>query len=226
MRTFSPTGGLAGRILRVDLTTGRIWTDDMARYAARFLGGLAVNSYILLSETAPGTTWSDPGNPLIFGPGCLDGTLAPAANRVSIDTINAFNGGKGSANIGGYFGPELKYAGFDHLVITGKAERPVYLWITDGHAELRDAGHLWGKTIRETEEHLHRELGDDRAVVAGIGPAGENLVRAAAIVERPVQSGGGVRRGLRHGRQEPQGGGRPWARRHLPGRSAGLPSCR
>lgn len=194
MREFAPTGGWAGRILWVDLTSGRIWTEDTARYAARFLGGLAVNSYILMSETPLGATWSDPENPLIFGPGCLDGTLAPAANRVSVDTINAFSGGKGSASIGGYFGPELKYAGFDHLVITGKAARPTYLWIGDGHAELRDAADLWGKTIRQTEEHLHRALGDDRIVVAAIGPAGENLVRAAAIVsdQCKVAAGSGV----------------------------------
>ncbi|MCK4822022.1 aldehyde ferredoxin oxidoreductase, partial [bacterium] len=111
-------------------------------------------------------------NILIFGVGRLVGTMAPAACRVSIDTVNAFNNGKGSANLGGHFGPELKYAGFDHVVIKGKAESPVYLWIHDGAAELRDASSIWGKTTYETEEILQKELGDDQIKVASIGPAG------------------------------------------------------
>jgi len=175
-------GGLAGKILRVDLSNKRISFEDTGKYAERFIGGRAINSYILLNEAAPETRWSDPENMLIFGAGCLVGTLAPGACRVSIDTKNAFNNGKGSANVGGNFGVELKYAGFDHVVITGRAESPVCLWIQDGSVELRDAGSVWGKTTYETEEILQRDLGDDSIEVASIGPAGENLVRGASII--------------------------------------------
>lgn len=187
-------GGLAGKILRVDLISKKISTEDTANYTKRFIGGRAINSLILLNEVQPKTKWSDPENILIFGVGRLVGTMAPAACRVSIDTVNAFNNGKGSANLGGHFGPELKYAGFDHVVIKGKAESPVYLWIHDGAAELRDASSIWGKTTYETEEILQKELGDDQIKVASIGPAGENLVRGSGIVADlgKVAGGSGV----------------------------------
>jgi aldehyde:ferredoxin oxidoreductase len=188
------SGGIAGKILRVDLTSGTISTEDTEKYAKRFIGGRAVNSFILFNETDPKTKWSDPENLLIFGAGVLEGTIAPGACRVSIDTINVFSNGKGSANCGGNFGPELKYAGFDHVVITGKAKNPVYLWIHDGSAELRDASSIWGKTTFETEEILQEELGDDAIEVASIGLAGENLVRGAMIIVdcSKVAGGSGV----------------------------------
>jgi aldehyde:ferredoxin oxidoreductase len=191
LRYFDLQGGSAGKILRVDLSTGRIQTEATAAYAARFLGGRAVNSLLLLNEVSPGTKWSEPENPIIFGCGCLVGTLAPAANRVSIETMNPYSGGKGSANFGGGFGPELKYAGFDHVVVTGRAPRPVYLWIHDGEAQLRDAADIWGKTTYETEEILQRELGDDRIEIAAIGPAGENLVKAACVIGGLFKAAGG-----------------------------------
>jgi aldehyde:ferredoxin oxidoreductase len=184
-------GGLAGKILRVDLSSGRISTDETPKYARRFLGGRAINSYILLDEMIPGSKWSDPENILIFGVGSLVGTLAPGACRVSVDTKNPFNNGKGSANFGGDFGPELKYAGFDNIVITGRAESPVYLWIEDGGAELRDASSVWGKTTYETEEILRKELGDTKIHVASIGPAGENLVRGSCIIADSAKAAGG-----------------------------------
>jgi len=191
MRTDKISGGIAGKILRVNLSSKEISTEDTEKYARRFIGGRAINSFILLNEVKPETKWSDPENMLIFGVGCLVGTLAPGACRVSVDTKNAFNNGKGSGNFGGHFGPELKYAGFDNIVITGRAERPVYLWINDGNAELRDAGSIWGKTTYETEEILRRELGDNRVEVASIGPAGENLVRGSAIIVDCAKVAGG-----------------------------------
>ena len=169
MKTYDIRGGLAGKILRVDLTQRKIWTQDTVVYAERYLGGRTVNSLILLEEMSPETKWSDPENLLIFGVGCLVGTMAPGACRVSIDTKNAYTGGKGSANFGGHFGPELKYAGFDHVIITGKAEKPVYLWIHDGEAQIRDASGIWGKTTYETEDLLRRELGHERIEIACIG---------------------------------------------------------
>lgn len=191
MNTSRISGGLAGKILRVDLSSKKISTEDTEKYARRFIGGRAVNSFILLNEVEPKTKWSDPENMLIFGVGCLVGTLVPGACRVSVDTKNAFNNGKGSANFGGHFGPELKYAGFDHVVITGKSAEPAYLWIHDGNAELRDAGSIWGKTTDESERIVQEELGDNRVRVASIGPAGENLVRGSGIVADCCKVAGG-----------------------------------
>jgi aldehyde:ferredoxin oxidoreductase len=184
-------GGLAGKILRVDLSTGRVWTEASEGYAERTLGGRGTNSLIMINEIEPGTGWSDPGNLLCFGAGSLVGTAAPGACRTDISTINVFNGGKGSANVGGSWGAELKYAGFDNIVIRGKAERPVYLLVIDGHVEIRDASRLWGKTTYETENLLRQELGDERIEIAAIGPAGENRVRGSAILIDTAKAAGG-----------------------------------
>ena len=184
-------GALAGKILRVDLTTGKIRTESSEPYAARTLGGRGTNSLILIKEIEPGTKWNDAGNLLCFGAGSLVGTAAPGACRTDISTINVFSGGKGSANVGGSWGAELKYAGFDHIIIRGKAESPVYLYITDGRAEIRDAAWLWGKTTYETENLLRQELGDERIEIAAIGPAGENRVRGSAILIDTAKAAGG-----------------------------------
>lgn len=187
-------GGLAGKILRIDLTTGKTWTEETEKYAREFIGGRAINSLILLNELDPVTKWSDPENLVIFGVGALVGTLAPGACRVSIETKNVFNNGKGSANVGGHFGPEMKYAGYDHVVISGKSDTPVYLWIHKDNAELRDAKLVWGKTTFETEEILEREHAPHTIRVASIGPAGENLVRGSGVVcdRAKVAGGSGV----------------------------------
>lgn len=191
MKADNRKGSLAGKILRVNLSNRQILTEETYKYFRRFIGGRAINSYLLLNEIDPETQWSDPENMLIFGVGCLVGTLAPGACRVSVDTKSPFNGGKGSANFGGDFGPELKYAGFDHIVITGKAANPVYLWIQDGNVEIRDAGLIWGKTTYETETILREELVDDRVKIVSIGPAGENLVRGSCIVGECAKVAGG-----------------------------------
>ena len=187
----SKRGGLAGKILRVDLGSGKISTEDTWKYARNYLGGRTINSYILLKEMDPETKFSDSENMLIFGVGCLVGTLAPGACRVSIDTKSPFSNGKGSANFGGHFGPELKYAGFDHIVITGKSKEPVYLWIHDGEAEIRNATSLWGKTTGDTETLLWQELGDERIQVSSIGPAGERGVRGSVVFSNPGKAAGG-----------------------------------
>ena len=156
-------GGLAGKILWVDLKNGDIWTEPTTRYAENWIGGRAVNSAILLEHVNQGVRWHDPENPLIFGAGALVGTSV-GANRMSVDTINVFTNGKGSANVGGHFAAELKYSGFDHIVITGKADTPVYLSIHDGKVNIRPAEHLWGMTTYETEDTLKAEVADSNAV--------------------------------------------------------------
>jgi aldehyde:ferredoxin oxidoreductase len=184
-------GCLAGTLLRVDLSTGKIWTEESKKYAERTLGGRGTNSLIMLGEIRPGTKWSDPDNLLCFGVGSLVGTLAPGACRTDIATINVFNGGKGSANVGGFWGPELKYAGFDGIIISGKSKKPVYLVIQDRHVELREANSFWGQSICEAENTLRDELGDEEAEIALIGPAGENRVRGSAIMVDTAKAAGG-----------------------------------
>lgn len=190
-RNLNSYGSLAGKILRVDLSNKKVWTEPVHEYVAKYIGGRTINSHILLGETKPGTKWSDPDNPLIFGVGALVGTLTPGASRTSVDTIHRYNNGKGSANFGGYFGAELKYAGFDHIVITGKSEKPVYLWVCDGKAEICDAGFLWGKTTYRTQELVQKELGDPRIRVVTIGPAGEKGVVGANIIGDTAKVAGG-----------------------------------
>ena len=194
MSSNSIKEGIRGNILRVDLSNQKIWLDENERYAQEWIGGRAVNSFILLEELDPKTKWSDPENLLIFGAGALVGTPTPSACRMSIETKNVFNNGKGSANVGGFFSAELKFSGFDHLVITGKSEMPVYLFLHQGRGELRDASFLWGKTVSETEELLIKELSPLSIRVATIGPAGENRVKGASIIcdRAKVAGGSGV----------------------------------
>jgi len=189
--TTKKSYGYAGQILRVDLSKEKIWTSKIRRYARRFIGGRGVNQWILFDELSPGVSWSNPQNLLVYGVGVLVGTPVPGACRVSIDTKNAFNNGVGSANAGGHFGPELKFAGFDHVVISGRAKRPSYLWIRDGGAEIRNASSLWGKTTWETERIIRRDHGDERVRVSCIGPAGESLVRASSIINDRAKAAGG-----------------------------------
>ncbi|HJW75146.1 MAG TPA: aldehyde ferredoxin oxidoreductase C-terminal domain-containing protein, partial [Thermoleophilia bacterium] len=123
----------------------------------------------------------DPGEPLVFGAGVLCGTLAPAAARVSLAAKNYATGGLGFSNAGGAFAPAMKGAGFDHLVVTGRAHSPVYLLLRDGRVSLRDADDLWGGTTWDTDRSLRRELGDG-VEIASIGPAGERAVKSACII--------------------------------------------
>lgn len=184
-------GCLAGKILRVDLSSGRIWTEHTGEYVRKTLGGRGINSLIMLNEIEPNTKWNDPENLLCLGAGSLVGTMAPGACRVDVSTINVFSGGKGSANVGGFWGPELKYAGFDNVIVRGKSKKPVYLYVNDGHIELRDASSIWGKTTFETENVLRRELGDNSIRIASIGPAGENRVKGSAVIIDTAKAAGG-----------------------------------
>lgn len=190
MNRFKIKGGITGKILRVDLSAEKVRVEENI-YAERWIAGRALSSWILLNEMDPTTKWSDPENYLIFGAGALIGTIAPASCRTNIDTINVFNNGKGSSNFGGHFSPEMKFAGFDQIIIKGKAEKPVYLFISDGNAEIRDASHLWGKSTYETEDTLKKELRDNKIEIASIGSAGENLVHGSAIIIDCGRAAGG-----------------------------------
>lgn len=171
-----------GNILRVNLTNGQIKTEPLAPYASRFLGGKGINAKLLFDEVEPATGPFDADNRLIFGAGPLVGTPFPGACRLDIMAKSPVTGALGDSGMGGYFAAELKFAGYDNLVIQGKAGRPVYLYIRNDKVELRDASKMWGHDTYETPEMVRREINDQEAQVVCIGPAGENLVTCASIL--------------------------------------------
>ena len=173
--------GRTGKTLFVDLTAETCRTVD-AEPVPDFLGGRGVNQRLLFDLQTPGRDDGDPENPIIFGAGPLVGTLVPGACRLAVDFRNQITGGVGSANLGGHFAAEMKYAGFDHIVIQGRARRPVYLFVTDGTVSFRDAAPIWGQDTWETENRIKRLENDACIRTLAIGPAGENRVRFACIV--------------------------------------------
>lgn len=173
--------GWVGTILRVDLTSQKVWKEPTAKYVKEFLGGRGINAKILYDEVTPRVGPYDPGNKLIFGTGPLAGTTAPSSGRVHVTSKSPMTGLYGDSSIGGLWGPELKYAGYDHIVISGKSKRPVYLWINNESVELRHAVGMWGKDTSETQRILEEEVGDADIRTICIGPAGENIVRFASI---------------------------------------------
>ena len=174
--------GWAGRILLVDLSSGKIEVEVLSPdLKLKYLGGRGINSRLLYEGIKAGIDPLGPENLLIFGTGPLSGTLAPAS-RFTVTAKSPLTGILGDANCGGGFSAELKWAGYDHIVFKGAASKPVYLWIFDDQVEIRDASHLWGKTVPETEIMLKQELGDSEIQFAAIGPAGENQVGLACII--------------------------------------------
>ena len=173
----------AGKILRINLSDGRIQTEPTARYSEDWLGSSGIAVKILYDDLRSWVTPFDPNNLLIFGSGPLVGTTAPGANKMSVSTLGPMTGGWASGCSDSYVGGEIKYAGYDSIVIKGRAHSPVYLWIKDEKVEIRDASHLWGKTTREVLSLIRMELGDEGLHTLSIGAAGENLVRGACIVQ-------------------------------------------
>lgn len=175
--------GYTGKILRVDLTQRKteIETHDDEFYRA-YLGGRGLVAYYLNKELPRGIDAFDPRNLLIFAAGPLTGAAMSGQGRNGAGAKSPLTDAFGNAEGGGYWGAELKRAGWDGIVVTGRADKPVYLWMHDGICELRDASHLWGKLTGETEDMLRAELNDRAIRTALIGPAGENRVRFAAIV--------------------------------------------
>ena len=172
-----------GTILRVDLSSGKIEKEPLGEdLRVKYIGGRGINSRLLFDEVGPEVDPLSPENRLIFGTGPFSGTKAPSIVRFTVTARSPLTGILGDANAGGHFGPALKKAGIDHIVITGKSDKPVYLWIDDKKVKIKSARHLWGKNIRETEEALKKEIGDKKVQVASIGQAGEHLVKFANIV--------------------------------------------
>jgi aldehyde:ferredoxin oxidoreductase len=167
----------------IDLTTGDIDIKPIPLEVRRkFLGGRGLDAYLLYNYTEQGCDPLGPDNVLIISGGILTATCASATARTHFMAKSPLTNLIGSANMGGFFAPELAWAGFHHLVIKGKADKPVYLFVHDGEIEIRDAGHLWGKTTTDTQWAIREDLADEEVKACVIGPAGENLVRYANIM--------------------------------------------
>ncbi len=184
------SNGFMGKILRVKLTEGRILEEELNPFWAReFIGGSGLATRYLYEEVPPAIDPLGPQNRLIFMTGPLTGTPSGSASRYSVVAKSPLTGIWGQANSGGTFGPTLKKSGYDGIIFEGVSPTPVYLEITHGNAALRDARHLWGKTVAEAEDELQRGA-SERLTIASIGPGGENLVRYAAIMNNKHRAAG------------------------------------
>lgn len=179
------------KIAYVNLSTGEIEKRPIPLEMRRlYLGGRGLDMYLLLNHTEPGIDPLGPDNILLVSAGILGGTLASASARTHIAGKSPLTGFVGSANMGGFFAPELRWAGFDHLVIKGRAEKPVYLWIHNGDIEVRDASGIWGETVWDAQDAIKKELRDEEVQILTIGPAGEKLVRFANVMTGHKNAGG------------------------------------
>ena len=183
--------GWQGTMLRINLTTGEIRKDPLPlELVEKYLGGGGLNARLLFDEATVEADPLGPDNALILGAGPLVGTLAPSGCRWTITSKSVLTRAFGDSNVGGHFGAEMKYAGYDHVIIKGKAEAPVYIWIDDDVVEIRKAGHLWGKTCWETDDALKEELGDYQVKTAAIGPAAEDGIPYGAVICTRYRAGG------------------------------------
>jgi len=182
---------IAGSVLHVDLSESRLWVEhpDEAFYR-KYGGGNSMGLHYILNDMAPGTDPFSPGNILTVFSGVPTGLAISGQSRVGVNARSPLTNAVGDSQAGGFFPASLKFAGFDGIVIRGKSKKPVYLLLSNGKAELKDASHLWGKLTAETDEILRKELEDPRIEVMQIGPAGEKLVRFAAIMNMHNRANG------------------------------------
>lgn len=183
--------GWAGKVLRVKLTEGTCESEPLnMEWAEQFLGQRGLATKYLMESMDPAVDALDPGNVLIFANGPLTGSMAPTAGRYSVITKGALTNAVACSNSGGKVGAEIKLAGWDMVIIEGKSPKPVYLWIDDDHVELRDAEHLWGRSVWDIEPAIKSELSDPSIKVASIGRAGEQMVRFACVVNELHRAAG------------------------------------
>lgn len=181
--------GYGGRVLRVNLTTGKFTVEPLEQDLARgYLGGRGFNMRRLYDEISPQLDGLSPENKLFIGVGPLVGTMFPGAARFNISAKSPQTGILGDSNAGGFFAPEIKFAGYDQIIIEGKAPKPVYLFIHNDTVALKPAEHLWGLDIWQTQAAILNELGDPRVQVAAIGTAAENGVRFAGVFTNLVRA--------------------------------------
>ena len=179
-------GGYQGKILRINLSQKSISVEKKEeKFYRKYLGGSGFIAYFLLNELKPGIDPLSPENKLIFALGPVTGTSIIGSGRHAVGGKSPLSGGIAFSQAGEFWGAELKRAGYDAVIIEGKADKPVYILINDAIPEtavIRDAGHLWGKNTKEAQQAIRAELGDEKIRVALIGPGGENMVRYACIM--------------------------------------------
>lgn len=174
--------GYAGRILRINLSTRRIKVEEVNEKLARmYLGGRGFNIAKLYDEVDPSVDPLSPENKLMIATGPIPGTGFPLGARLNVSAKSPQTGILGDSNVGGHYAAEMKYAGFDQIIIEGRSSRPVYIYICNGEVEIRDAEGIWGLTISKTYDALRRELRDPGVQIAAIGPAAENMVKFSGI---------------------------------------------
>ncbi|MGD8505807.1 MAG: aldehyde ferredoxin oxidoreductase family protein [Candidatus Bathyarchaeota archaeon] len=170
------------KIAYINLSTGKVVQKPVPkRMRQLYLGGRGIDMYLLYNHVKPKIDPLSPENVLFFGAGLLGGIPCLGASRCDVAAKSPLTGSVGDSNIGGFFGPEMRFAGFDHIVITGKSKRPVYIWVQDGEVEVRDGAHLWEKDTIEAQEAIRQDHGDEDIKSLVIGVAGENLVRFANV---------------------------------------------
>jgi len=180
----------AGKVLKVDLCRNKIQLEPLPlELAGQYLGGKGLGTYLLLEEIDPRVDPLSPDNALIICTGPATGTAIPHKGYILVFK-SPLTGIYASSSSGGSFADELKYAGYDILIVKGRSKTPVYLWIDDDRIEIRNAGHLWGKDTFETNELIKEELGDNEVSVLRIGPAGEKLVKIAGIFNDQSRTAG------------------------------------
>lgn len=182
--------GYMGKILHVNLSKRKLTTVNLSPNLAKlFIGGKGLGAKLLYNMVEPNIDPYSPENIVVFATGPFDGTPVPLGCRYAIVTKSPLSNGYVDTNSGGFFGPYLHFAGYDLIVIEGKADKPYFLYINDGHPQLLDAGHLWGKTTHETEDIIHKDI-DKKASIASIGSGGENLVRYACVTNDLYRNAG------------------------------------
>ena len=175
--------GWTGTVLRINLTEWTVTKEPLnEQWAREYVGGRGLGARYLTEEMDPTVDALSPDNKLLFVTGPLTGTSASCGSRYMLVTKGPLTNAITTSNSGGYWGPELKFAGYDMVILEGRASSPCYLWVYNETVEIREADHLWGRTVWETEERLRAELGVPDTIIASIGPAGENLVRFACIM--------------------------------------------
>jgi aldehyde:ferredoxin oxidoreductase len=185
------TKGYNNKILRVDLTSGTTKietpTDEFER---KWLGGAGFGTYFLFNETKAGIDPLGPENKLMMMAGPLTGYPFSGSGRNNVVTKSPLTNGYAKSEVGGFFGAEMRRAGFDGIIVEGKSPKPVYLFLHDGQAEIKDASNLWGHTTKETEDAIREANGDKRIRIASIGPGGENMIKFACIINDLKEAAG------------------------------------
>ena len=183
--------GYCGKFLRINLSKREISKEELdLELAKKFVGGRGLATYFMTQEVDPGVEPLSPENKIIFAAGPLTASQAPTAGRYMVVTKSPLSGTIASSNSGGFWGPELKHAGYDLVIVEGKSEKPCYISIKDEAVEIKDAQKYWGKLVAETTDLLLAEAGDDKARVVVIGPAGEKQSLIAAIMNDKYRAAG------------------------------------